>query len=200
MRVMSGQTRILLSLRWTMLREPRSRLALSLLAGCAVGLLVGAILVGARLSDAGDRSFGVALVMPSLLLGFALSAVVSPLAAGGGNQLFPPEQLSPFPIRPSTHFRSSLLLTPINLAWLLQVVALAGGSAFVTGPGPRLVLALIVIGVVCRPHNRCRTGPRMVDRRLSSAACRPSGSADDRIRSCSSRGSAARQRSADYRA
>ena len=197
---MSGQTRILLSLRWTMLREPRSRLACSLLAGCAVGLLVGAILVGARLSDAGDRSFGVALVMPSLLLGFALSAVVSPLAAGGGNQLFPPEQLAAFPIRPSTHFRSSLLLTPINLAWLLQVVALAGGYRVRYRAGSAAGACTDSDRVVCRPHNRCRTGPRLVDRRLSSAACRPSGSADDRIRSCSSRGSAARQRSADYRA
>ena len=194
---MSGQTRTLLSLRWTMLREPRSRLGLALLAGCAVGLLVGAILVGARLSDAGDRSFGIALVMPSLLLGFALSAVVSPLAAGGGNQLFPPEQLAAFPIRPSTHFRSSLLLTPINLAWLLQVVALAGATAFVTGPGPRLVLALVVIGSYVAFVTVAGQATRLVDRRLSSAASRPSRSADDRSRSCSSRGSAARQRSAD---
>ena len=144
--VTSGQTRLLLHLRWTMVRQPRSRLGLALLAGSALGLLVGAVLAGARVSDAGDRSFGIALVLPSLLLGFALSAFISPLAAGGGNQLFPPEQLAAFPLRASAHFRSSLLLTPINLAWLLQVVALAGATAFVTGPGPRLILALLVIG------------------------------------------------------
>ena len=144
--VTSGQTRLLLHLRWTMVRQPRSRLGLALLAGSALGLLVGAVLAGARLSDAGDRSFGIALVLPSLLLGFALSAFISPLAAGGGNQLFPPEQLAAFPLRASAHFRSSLLLTPINLAWLLQVVALAGATAFVTGPSPRLILALLVIG------------------------------------------------------
>ena len=84
--------------------------------------------------------------MPSLLLGFALSAVISPLAAGGGNQLFPPEHLAAYPIRPSTHFRSSLLLTPINLAWMLQVVALVAATAFVLGSGPRLLLALAVTG------------------------------------------------------
>ena len=144
--VLSGQTRTLLNLRWTMVRNPRSRLGLALMAGSAVGLLVGAVLVGARLADAGDQSFGIALVMPSMLLGFALSAVISPLAAGGGNQLFPPEQLAAFPIRPSTHFRSSLLLTPINLAWLLQVVALGAATAFVLGSGARLILALAVTG------------------------------------------------------
>ncbi len=140
----SGQTRALLRLRWTMVREARSRLGLALLAGSALGLLASAIVVGARLSDAGDQSFGIALVMPSLLLGFAVSAVVSPLAAGGGNQLFPPEQLAAYPLRPATHFRSSLLLTPINLAWLVQVVALAGATAFITGSSPRLVFALTV--------------------------------------------------------
>ena len=143
---LSGQTRTLLGLRWTMVRNPRSRVGLALLAGAAVGLVTGVTLVGAHVADASDLSFAVALVMPSMLLGFALSAVISPLAAGGGNQLFPPEQLAAYPIRPSTHFRSSLLLMPINLAWLLQVVALSGATAFVVGPGLRLLLALAVIG------------------------------------------------------
>src|SRR5688500_19052713 len=99
----SGQTRSLLNMRWTMVREPRSRLGLALLAGLALGMLVAAVLVAAGLSDAGDQALGIALVMPSLLLGFTLSAVLSPLAAGGGNQLFPLEQLAAYPLRPATH-------------------------------------------------------------------------------------------------
>jgi hypothetical protein len=142
----SGQTRALLRLRWRMVREPASRFGLALLGGAAAGLLIGAVITGAGFSEAGDRSFGVALVMPSLLLGFAVSAVLSPLAAGGGNQLFPPEQLAAYPLRPTTQFRSSLILVPLNLAWLVQVIALSGATAFITGPGQRLLLALLVTG------------------------------------------------------
>ena len=40
--------------------------------------------MGARLADAGDRSFGVALVMPSLLLGFAFGSCFA--TGRGGRQ------------------------------------------------------------------------------------------------------------------
>ena len=65
------------------------------------------------------------------------------MAAGGGNELFPPEQLVAFPIRPGTSFFESLLVAPLNLAWMSQFVLLFGITSFVTGAHPGLGLALV---------------------------------------------------------
>ncbi len=70
-------------------------------------------------------------------------SLVAPLAAGGGNELFPPEQLVAYPIRPATHFLESILVAPLNLAWMSQFVLLFGMTSFVTGARPGLGLALV---------------------------------------------------------
>ena len=143
---MSGQTRPLLHLRWTMLRQPTQS------AGtCPDGRISPR---PSRRSHCGRRT-PIRRRRPVLrprpchaILAAGLRPIGVYFATGRRwRQSAVPSRASRcFPLRPSTHFRSSLLLTPINLAWLLQVVALAGATAFVTGPGPRLLLALLVIG------------------------------------------------------
>ena len=64
----------------------------------------------------------------------ALLAVLAPLVAGGGNELFPTEQLAAYPITARTQYLASLVLTPLNLAWTTQLVALVGLTAYVSGP------------------------------------------------------------------
>ncbi len=53
----------------------------------------------------------------------ALLAAIAPLVAGGGNELFPPEQLVAYPITSRTEHLASLALAPLNLAWTAQLVA-----------------------------------------------------------------------------
>ena len=92
---------------------------------------------------------------PAAFLGFGLLAVVAPLTAGGGAELVPPEQLVAHPVRPSTLFYGGLLLAPANLVWVVQLIALAAVTAYLTVDGPLLpgvvtttmyVLALTVLG------------------------------------------------------
>jgi hypothetical protein len=136
-----GQLLELVRLRWRMVRSERVRLGLVLLAALIPGLLCAAVIAG-QLVPRG-RSFDVTVLAPTAFLGFAVLSLVAPLAAGGGNELFPPEQLTPYPIRPSTEFAASLLVAPLNLAWMTQALLLFGITSFVTGDRPGLGLALV---------------------------------------------------------
>lgn len=130
----------LLRLRWQMIRSERTRVGLLVLAGIIPGLLAAAVTVGQLVPRA---EFDATLLAPAAFLGFAVLSVVSPLATGGGNGLFPAAELLAFPIRPSTDFQAALLLAPLNLAWLAQFSVLFGVISFVTGPRPGLGLALV---------------------------------------------------------
>lgn len=124
-----------------MVRSRRSRLGFALLAAAVPVLCVGAVLVGVTLPR--DRSFDITLLAPTAYLSVAVLAVLAPLVAGGGNELFPPEQLAAFPVSTRAQYTASLLLAPLNLAWTVQVVGLVGLTAFATGPRPLLPLALV---------------------------------------------------------
>ena len=161
---MHPQLSALVSLRWHMIREPRVRwglvlLALVPLAFCALGIVVLQLIPD-------DEAFNIAVATPTLYLGFALLAIIAPLAAGGGYELYPSEQLVAYPVKPRTVFRGTLLLAPANLAWILNVAC--GHHRDVPGRRrPHLVdhaVTAFCAGVHRHGH-RSRTGLRMVGRR-----------------------------------
>ncbi len=124
-----SQLRPLLRLRWTMVRSPNKRAGLvALLAGFPALLVLGSVV--ARLLPRTDQT-GILLVTPTVMLGFILLAFAAPLAAGGGNELYPAEQLAAYPIHPRTQFAASLLLAPLNLAWVIQVLTMVAFTSYV---------------------------------------------------------------------
>lgn len=137
-----GQLRALLSLRWRMVRSRRTRVGLLLLAGWFPILLVGSTLAGQSV-DSDERLVDMLLLAPTMYLLFAGLAVVAPLVLGGGNELFPDGQLVAFPLTPRTLFQGSLLLAPLNLAWLVQVLLLTGVTAAISKRGLVVMLALV---------------------------------------------------------
>ena len=150
MRPPRGQLAALVALRWRMVRRPSARLGLGLVVGLLPLLCVGAAWAVRSLPS--ESAFDLALLGPTLYLAFAALAVLAPLTAGGGNELYPSEQLTAYPVRPRTWFGASLMLAPLNLAWAAQVVALAAVTSLVTtgpaGPLPGMAtLALYVVTV-----------------------------------------------------
>jgi hypothetical protein len=127
--VPAAQLRPLLRLRWQMVRSPHKRAGLVALVASFPLLLVAGSVV-ARLLPPADR-LGIVLVTPTVMLAFVLLAFAAPIAAGGGNELYPADQLVAYPIRPRTQFVASLLLAPLNLAWVIQVVTLVGFTSYV---------------------------------------------------------------------
>ncbi len=127
------QVGALLALRWQMLRAPGARLAACVLA-LALAWLVGLALTAADAVHPALLDAAVTLA-PQAYLGFGVLALLAPMAAGGSHEVVPPDQLLPFPVRPSTAFLGGLLLAPLNLVWLLQLVVLAVETAVLTAGG-----------------------------------------------------------------
>jgi hypothetical protein len=141
------QLRALLRLRWQMLRSPRLRALLPVLALAGAALLVLALRSADRL-DAAVLATAVDLA-PQAFLGFGVLAVVAPLTAGGGNEVVPQDQLVAFPVRPSTQFAAGLLLAPVNLVWALQLLVLVAETGYLArggrlGPATATTVAYLV--------------------------------------------------------
>jgi len=126
-----GQLTALVGMRWTMLRSNGIRVALVALAFLPPVATVMGVLLFQFVPE--EQAFTLSLVAPTLYLAFVLLAILAPLAAGGGYELFPNEQLVAYPIRPRTHFFSTLVLVPANLAWVLNVMALVVVTSVTTG-------------------------------------------------------------------
>jgi hypothetical protein len=138
----TGQVGPLIALRWRMVRSRRARLGFGLLASsipllCAVAAVVGVLAPR-------QRSFDVQILAPTAFLSVAVLALLAPLVAGGGNELFPSEQLVAYPVTARTQYLASLALTPLNLAWTTQLVALVGLTAYMVGATAWLGLALLL--------------------------------------------------------
>ncbi len=164
-----GQTRALLALRWRMIRSPAVRLGLVGLALVTLAILVSGVLGGATVplgatttADLGagdvfgaapvDRTGEIAALLPSAMLAFIVLCIVAPVAAGGGYEIVPESQLVAYPIRVATLVRASLVLSPLNIAWYIQVLVLSVATAYaVRGPGgPALpILVLLVFLAAC---------------------------------------------------
>ena len=134
------QLRALLALRWQMIRTPGVRFGVCLGVLALLYLLVLVAHAGAHLETAALTT--AVKLAPQAFLGFGVLALLAPLTAGGGNELFPPDQLVAYPVTPRTQFVGGLLLAPVNLVWVLQIVALVGETAFLSVGGAGWLSAL----------------------------------------------------------
>ena len=94
-----------------------------------------AAIIPAYVEDAGsgDRAFDLLLLLPSLFAGFLVLAIVSAAASGGGRELLARDAATVHPVSPTTDHLGALLLSPLNIAWLLQAWTLMGVTAYAVG-------------------------------------------------------------------
>ncbi len=163
----AGQVGPLFALRWRMIRSRAAQSGLTILGISALGLIVLGVVGGAAsrlgretasdiglgdLGNAVDRTGEVAALLPSAMLAFALLCIVAPLAAGGGQELIPESQLVAYPVRIATLVRIGFLLSPLNIAWYLQVLLLTAATGYAirgdAGPLPP-VGVLVAYMVAC---------------------------------------------------
>lgn len=138
--------RALLAMRaGSLSRQHRRRMALA--GGLVLGLTVAAVVVPAYVADSLDglRANSFVALLPSLYVGFLVLAVISSIASGGGREVVPREQTVAFPVSTWTEHFGALLLSPLNIAWLLQSWALLGATSYVLGPQNLLFSALPVL-------------------------------------------------------
>lgn len=130
-----AQVWALVRLRWTLVRSPWIRVGL--LTAAALVPYVGFVSILSRNSIEPAALVAAVNAAPAAFLGFGVLAVVAPLTAGG-SELFPTDQLVAYPIRPATHFLSSLVLAPVNLVWIVQLLVLTAETGFLTVDQPYL--------------------------------------------------------------
>ena len=90
------------------------------------------------LTDALEGNLGPALA------GFLLLAIGAAVGSGGGRELLSRSEASVHPISPVTEHLGALVLTPLNLAWLVQLWGLLAITALVT-PAHHLAAAQAVV-------------------------------------------------------
>ena len=158
------QVRALIALRWRMVRARPLRTGLTVLALALLGLGVLIVLTASTVplgpvasSDPSvgdlavygtptDRTGEIAALLPSAMLAFVLLCIIAPVAAGGGYELFPESELVAYPVRVSTLVRMSLVLSPLNIAWYLQVLVLSAATAYaIRGPGGPTIPLLVLL-------------------------------------------------------
>lgn len=83
-------------------------------------------------------------------LGVAFAAVIilgigSSMTGGGGRELLSRSELSVHPVGPLTEHLGALVLSPVNLAWLIQLWGLLALTALVAPPGGLLGAQVVVV-------------------------------------------------------
>jgi len=115
----------------------RVRVLLVVLALVSVGfMIVPAFVPGAADYDSAAKfnAFEMLLLLPTAYAGFLLLATTSAIASGGGRELIARDQAVAYPISPMVDHLGSLVMAPLNIAWILQCWLLFGLSAFALGP------------------------------------------------------------------
>ena len=147
----------LLRLRWHMIRSQPIRWAIALLSILPLGLVIAGLFSMRTLPD--DETFSLAVATPTFYVGFIVLAILAPLVSGGGYELYPSDQLVAYPIKPATAFRSTLVLAPVNLAWVINVIALlvvtgssAGELSLVPTSSSLLTVAAFVLAATVGGH------------------------------------------------
>jgi hypothetical protein len=132
-------------------------------------LFIAAAAGGTRL-PAADIA-GAILLMPTALLAFAIVATAATVG-GGGRALLSPDEAATFPITPGAEYLGSLLLAPLNVAWLVQalgLVALTGWVAAGGGMGGVLVAEVVTLAWLAATSVLAQTIGYAVDLARTSA-------------------------------
>jgi hypothetical protein len=120
-------------------------LAVTLLAAVIPAFMPGAGVAEGVPADEQRRALTVLSLLPVGFAGFLALAVVSAVASGGGRELLPRDQATPYPISPTTDHLGALLLAPVNTAWLLQAWVLVGSASYGVGPAKLLAGEAVVL-------------------------------------------------------
>jgi hypothetical protein len=135
---------LLLRLRLAVLAT-RARVALALGISVMAALTVAVVVVPTRLRFEPELLVAMQRYLPAGFLAFFVTTATAVLFAGGGREALPAEQAVAYPVGPTTDHLATLVMAPLNLAWLLQTWTLLFTVSALTADGN---LAAAVLPVV----------------------------------------------------
>ncbi|GAA1908437.1 hypothetical protein [Lapillicoccus jejuensis] len=116
---------LVLRLRWRTVPTGGRVVVVVLLAvlGSAVGLLAR-LAHGLPDGAGGLTRADVVPALPATLVGFLLTTTLAAVAAGGGREALPADQVVAFPVGPRVDHLAALALAPVTVAWVAPAAAL----------------------------------------------------------------------------
>lgn len=134
---------ILLSFRAGHLRGRSRRRAR--IAGVVVALItVAAAWLPQYIAQPRPTRYDVLVLLPTAFLGFLFLTAIAATVAGGGREVLSRDEASSFPIAPRTEFLVSLVLAPLNIAWLMEAWTLLASLSYGYGPHWQVAIAQLV--------------------------------------------------------
>ena len=128
--------------------HPRAKVRL----GFALSILLAVVLcaallpLGARGIDPARQS-DAQVLLPTAYLGFLITAILAAIGSAGGRELILREHAVAYPVAPQVDHIGALLLSPLNLAWMLQALSLLALTSY-TLPADASVTAGLAVTLV----------------------------------------------------
>ena len=123
----------------------RGRLRLTIALATLVAVATGAVLLPLRARGlAPAQEADARLLLPAAFLGFAVTATLAAISSAGGRELIVRDNAVAYPVSPAADHVGALMLSPLNLAWLLQALALLALTSYAVPAGSSLAAGLLV--------------------------------------------------------
>lgn len=140
---MIEDVRALVAFRVGTASRGRVRFTLVLLGFVAVASCFVLLPLMARGIDP-DREADARVLLPTAFLGFLVTASLAAIGSAGGRELMQREHAVAFPVAPQVDHLGALLLSPLNLAWMLQALALVALTSYTVPPEASVAAGLVV--------------------------------------------------------
>ncbi len=135
--------RALVLFRLDTISRGRLRLTVALVAVAAVA--AGSVLLPLRARGLNPGQEAAArLLLPAAFLGFLVTATLAAISSGGGRELIVRDNAVAYPVSPAVDHVGALLLSPLNLAWMLQALGLLALTSYAVPAGSSLTAGLVV--------------------------------------------------------
>lgn len=125
--------------------QRRRTVGVSLLGLVAITVAVAVVPSFLPMARDSQSAVDLALLLPTAYMAFLLTVTLAVIGSGGGRELLPREHAVAFPLSPTTDHLGTLLLAPLNLAWIIQVWALLGATSYVVRPDTLVAVQLNVM-------------------------------------------------------
>ena len=121
----------------------RARLAIGLVVFIGVVTCFTYLPAMARGVDL-NRQEDARILLPTAFLGFLITASLAAIGSAGGRELILRDHAVAYPVAPQVDHIGALLLSPLNLAWMLQALSLMALTAYSVPAEASVVAGLLV--------------------------------------------------------
>ena len=124
---------------------PRGRLRLGVALVALAAVVAGCVLLPLRARGLGQaQDVDARSLLPTAFLGFLVTATLAAISSAGGRELIVRDNAVAYPVSPGVDHVGALLLSPLNLAWMLQALALLALTSYAVPEGSSVSAGVLI--------------------------------------------------------